>query len=111
MSSAVGIVVTGVMRPARVAIKRSSRRFRKESEVVAFKAGPIRVVAPRALVKSINVSISMWFGRTNAVAIWLIIWVMLEVSGMRRVMPSMMGSKYDVGSSTDGVRKWDRVKV
>ena len=53
VSSAVGIAVTGVTRPARVAIKRSSRRFRKESEVVAFKAGPIRVEAPRALEKRI----------------------------------------------------------
>jgi hypothetical protein len=99
------------MRPARVAIKRSSRRFRKMSEVVAFKAGPIRVEVSRALVKRINVGISIWFRRANAVAIWLITWVMLEVSGMKRVMPSVMGSKYDVGSSTDGVRKWDRAKV
>jgi hypothetical protein len=53
----------------------------------------------------------MWCGRTNAVEIWLIIWVMLEVSGMRRVMPSMIGGKYDVVSSTDGVRKWDKAKV
>jgi hypothetical protein len=106
-----GIAVTGVMRPARVAIKISSRCFRKESEVVAFNAGPIRVEAPRALVKRINVGISMWCGRTNAVEIWLIIWVILEVSGIRRVMPSMMGGKYDVVSSTDGVRKWDKAKV